>query len=161
MHVEIGKSQEDQDVTVASMNRQIGYCPNMIWLHLDTIWRYGKSNKPNLLCGQRALREFEVESSSLKPLKNLPDMHRVFFTYVQVNQNVVQESNAQYVYALAEDQVHKALEGCKHIGQAKCNNVVLKVTLSCPESCVPLVAFLDPDPVVGVAGVQLGEIMRT
>ncbi len=80
---------------MAGGDRPLGNSPDAIRLHPDALWRNNKPDEPNLFCVELASREFEMEPCGLEPLENLPDMHRVLFACLQVDNNIVEIGNTE------------------------------------------------------------------
>ena len=95
-----------------------------------------------------------VEVMLLKALENFSDMALVFFFGVRVDEYVIlvyQYTNIEHV---AKNVIHEVLEGGGSIAESKRHYTPFEGAIVSPESCLPFVALLDLDQMVGVPEVS-------
>ena len=66
-------------------------------------------------------------------------------------------NNNAHIEKITEDVIHKTLESCGGIGEAKRHYQPFKGTISSAESSLPFFAVSNPNEVVGVMKVNFGE----
>lgn len=81
----------------------------------------------------------------------------MFFKHIQKDQNVVQINDNKHVQALSQDVIQECLEGRWCICQPEWHDKVLKVAISRPEHCLPLIALRHVQEVVGTFQIEFRE----
>ena len=95
-----------------------------------------------------------VEVMLSEVLENFSDMALVLFFGVRVDKYVVQVHQYANIEQVAKNIIHKVLESSGCIGESKGHYVPFKRAIASPESCLPFVAFMDLDQMVGVLEVN-------
>ena len=83
------------------------------------------------------------------------------FSFVfSINENIIQIYNNKDIKLFHEDLIDIALEGCRSIGQSKKQYLILKVTISGPESSFLLISIANSYPVIRTGKVELGKPIK-
>jgi hypothetical protein len=69
----------------------------------------------------------------------------VFLQGVQIDQDVIQVTDDEFVHHITEVVVHQVLEACRCVGQAKRHYEVFEKPVTCSESCFPFFALSNPE----------------
>lgn len=83
------------------------------------------------------------------------------FPQIHDNKDIDQIYNDEDVKLFGEDLIDIASKAGRSIGKSKRHDLILEVTVSGLESCLPFVTFSNPYPMVRVRQVQLDETLGT
>ena len=71
--------------------------------------------------------------------------------------DIIENPHADNIQVFPEDVVHEELEHGRGVGGPLGAHLVFEMPLPAPECCFPFIPLLDPDLVIGVPQVNLGE----
>jgi hypothetical protein len=83
------------------------------------------SKKCNFLQPESTLTELDIELMVSKLLQNNPEILRMLFFTLGIDQDVVNEDHEKLVQLRHEYEVHQVHEMCKSIGESKRHNQIL------------------------------------
>ena len=75
-----------------------------------------------------------------------------------VDEDVIKVNNDKDIEFLGQDLVNIALKAGRCVGQPKRHYLILKVTVSSPESRFPFIALFYPHLIISTREVELGEL---
>ena len=74
------------------------------------------------------------------------------------DEDVVEVDNdVSCMYQLIKNMIHKSLECSRGVGKPKEHDHWFEESLISPESCLPLITFLDPDVIITPSDIKFGE----
>ena len=80
----------------------------------------------------------------------------MLFKSIGIDENIVEELDAEFVEIFTEHEVDISLKCCRGVGESKRHDEIFKVTIACSECCFPLFAQGDSNEVVRGPQVDLG-----
>ena len=84
-----------------------------------------------------------------------------FSLIFNVDEDIIQIYNDKNFKNFCKNFIDIALEGDASIGQSKWHYLIFKIIVSGPESCFPLISFLNSHLVLGIYEVKLGKRPRS
>ena len=93
----------------------------------------------------------------LEDLEDLANVLGVFFVILAVNQDVINVNDYTNVEEGSEDILNESLECGWGIGESKGHDLILIMAILGMESCLLNVILVDPDLVVSLLKINLGE----
>ncbi len=80
----------------------------------------------------------------------LNGLHVLFSFAFGIDENVIKVYYHKNIELLYQDLINVALENGLCIDQSKKHHLVLEIAIAGPKGCFPLIAFSDPNPMVGI-----------
>lgn len=92
-----------------------------------------------------------------QPLQHPWDVIHMFLFSLGIDQNVSEINKHKEIQHISEDIIYQGLKNSGGVGESKWHHQVLIVATGCDEGCFPLIPLTEPNEMVGVAKVELGE----
>ena len=83
----------------------------------------------------------------------------VFLEVLSVDKNIVYINDYSYIEHIGKYGLDHGLEGSGSVDHAEVYDYKLEEAITIAKSCLPLVAFLDPDEIEAILEVDLGKVL--
>jgi hypothetical protein len=113
------------DLRYQSWRLSIKYFLNLAWVDCNTLSGDDMSKKRNFLQPESTLAKLDIELMVSKSLQNNPEMLRMLFFTLGIDQYVVNEDHDKLIQLRHEHGVHQVYEMCMSIGESKRHNQIL------------------------------------
>ena len=80
---------------------------------------------------------------------------RVFGIY----KDVIQIHDNKEIKFFGSDLIDVAQKAGRSVAESERHDLVLEMTVSGPEGCLPFLNFSNPYPIIGICQIQLGELL--
>ena len=159
--IEVHKPQEDLDIVVGFglwplLNS--GHTPT---IHRHPIGRHYESQEFDFSSEEIAFLQTRVETKTTEVGKHLLVVIQVLFLRVRIYQDIVQIHDIESIHKPRQRLVDGHLKSCWGIGESERHDQVFKVAISGAKCSLPLVALSNPNAMISLFEIQLGEYLGT